>query len=201
MVYADVDAGTYACECSKMKRDGVLCCHILKIMTQHYIEEIPAAYLLRRWSNGAGVIATPLDVDQSQLPSESCLEDKSALPNQKQPLKTIRYVDMCNEFAKVANLACTSEKATRIIRKHVEDMKAELTSFKLKNSKKQKTAAAEATASKVNDPPLYKPKGRPIPTRRKSGFNLEGAPKNPVCRICGSKQHMAEKCDNKLNKK
>jgi hypothetical protein len=141
---------------------------------------IPTAYLLRRWSNGAGFIATPSAVDESQLPFESWVEDKSTMPNQKQPLKTIRYADMCNEFAKVAKLACTSEKATGIIRKHMEEMKAELTSFKLKNSKKQKTAAAEETASKMNDPPLYKPKGRPISTRRKPGFNLEGTPKNLV---------------------
>jgi hypothetical protein len=26
MVYADVDARSYACECSKMKRGGILCC-------------------------------------------------------------------------------------------------------------------------------------------------------------------------------
>jgi hypothetical protein len=120
------------------------------------------------------------------------------MPNQKQPLKIIRYADMCNEFAKVAKVACTSEKAIGIIRKHMEEMKVELTSFRLKNSKKQKTTAAEEAASEVNDPPLYKPKGRPISTRRKPGFKMEGAPKNPVCRICGSKQHMADKCDSKL---
>jgi hypothetical protein len=151
-------------------------------MTQLYIEEIPTAYLLCRWLNGVGLIATLPVVDESQLPSESRVEDKSTMPNQKRI-----YVDMCNEFAKVAKLACTSEKAIGIIRKHMEEMKAELTSFKLKNSKKQKTATAEETASKVNDPPLYKPKGRPISTRMKPGFNLEGAPKNPVCRICDSK--------------
>ncbi|CAL4916442.1 unnamed protein product [Urochloa decumbens] len=60
MVFADVGAKIYTCECSKMKRDGILCCHILKIMTQEYIEEIPAEYLLRRWSNEAGMILTDL---------------------------------------------------------------------------------------------------------------------------------------------
>jgi hypothetical protein len=79
-------------------------------MTQLYVEEILVAYLLRRWSNGAGVIATLPVVDQSQLPSESQVEHESTMPNQKQPLKTIRYVDMCNEFAKVAKVAYTSEK-------------------------------------------------------------------------------------------
>jgi hypothetical protein len=170
MVYADVNARNYAFECSKLKRDVILCCHILKIMTQLNIEKIPFSYLLSIWSNEAGVIATPPATNESQVPFESLVENKGMMLNQMQPLKTIRYVDMCNEFAS------TSEKATGIVRKHMEGIKVEVTSFKLKNSKKQKAIAAEETTSKVNDPPLYKSKGWPISARRKPDINLEGAP-------------------------
>ncbi|CAL4993485.1 unnamed protein product [Urochloa decumbens] len=71
MVFAVVGAKIYACECSEMKWDGILCCHILKIMTQEHIEEIPTEYLLQRWSNEAGMIPTDSDQNQTNIAAES----------------------------------------------------------------------------------------------------------------------------------
>ncbi|XP_071685140.1 protein FAR1-RELATED SEQUENCE 5-like [Lolium perenne] len=41
LVTANKEEGTYYRECSKMDRDGILCCHILKIFTHLGVDEIP----------------------------------------------------------------------------------------------------------------------------------------------------------------
>ncbi|CAL5013553.1 unnamed protein product [Urochloa decumbens] len=199
MVFADVGAKIYACECSKMKRDGILCCHILKIMTQEYIEEIPAEYLLRRWSNEAGMIPTDLAQNQTNIGAEATPLSEG-VQGGKQTMKTIRYVDMCAEFAKIAKNASTNEKTTGIVRKHMDDMRAELLLFKEKNSKRQKTVAAQDStgqpkekSKKVKDPPAAKPKGRPISTRRKPGCRLQEKKKKEKCGICGLAEHTSDR--------
>jgi hypothetical protein len=40
LVIANVEQGEYSCECSKMDRDGILCCHILKMFTHLDFDEI-----------------------------------------------------------------------------------------------------------------------------------------------------------------
>ncbi|CAL5059438.1 unnamed protein product [Urochloa decumbens] len=204
MVFADVGAKIYACECSKMKRDGILCCHILKIMTQEYIEEIPAEYLLQRWSNEAGMIPTELAQNQTNIGAEATPESEG-VQGGKQTMKTIRYVDMCAEFAKIAKNASTNEKTTGIVRKHMDDMRAELQLFKEKNSKRQKIVAAQdgtgqpkEKSRKVKDPPAAKPKGRPVSTRRKPGCRLQEKKKKEKCGLCGSTEHTSDQCQNRL---
>lgn len=49
-VHADKDAGTYSCNCCKFERDGVLCCHLLRVMEHIGVYEIPQRYVLRRWT-------------------------------------------------------------------------------------------------------------------------------------------------------
>ncbi|CAL5038381.1 unnamed protein product [Urochloa decumbens] len=44
---------SYFCECSKFDRDGILCCHIIKIMTRFGVKTIPDRYVLRRWTQKA----------------------------------------------------------------------------------------------------------------------------------------------------
>ncbi|WVZ95063.1 hypothetical protein U9M48_040868 [Paspalum notatum var. saurae] len=41
--------GMYSCECCKFQRDGVLCCHILKVFDAVAMHEVPARYILARW--------------------------------------------------------------------------------------------------------------------------------------------------------
>ena len=132
----------------------------------------------------------------------------SAQPKQQQALKTIRYADLCNEFGKIAKEASTNEKTIEIVRKHLIEIKTDVAAFKEKNSKRQKIVATQgitnqdqASSLDVNDPPASKPKGRPVSTRIKPGFNLQGKPKNIKCRICGSNEHTTNKCDNRLGKK
>ena len=42
--------GLYSCDCCKFQRDGVLCCHILKVFDALAVREVPCHYILPRWS-------------------------------------------------------------------------------------------------------------------------------------------------------
>jgi hypothetical protein len=49
-VEANMDEGTYSCTCCKFERDGILCAHVLRVMDQIGVYEIPERYILRRWT-------------------------------------------------------------------------------------------------------------------------------------------------------
>ncbi|RLM86579.1 hypothetical protein C2845_PM04G10870 [Panicum miliaceum] len=53
LVTAIEDEGSYYCECSRFDRDGVICCHIMKIMTRLGVETIPNRFILKRWTQEA----------------------------------------------------------------------------------------------------------------------------------------------------
>lgn len=46
LVIANVAQETYSCECCRMDRDGMLCCHILKVFTHIGLDVIPGQYIL-----------------------------------------------------------------------------------------------------------------------------------------------------------
>ncbi|XP_010229983.1 protein FAR1-RELATED SEQUENCE 5-like [Brachypodium distachyon] len=63
----------YSCECGKMKRDGLLCCHILKVFTHLGIDEILGRYIMRRWTQNAvpWEVAHPDETQSDAFPPES----------------------------------------------------------------------------------------------------------------------------------
>ncbi|RLN03348.1 hypothetical protein C2845_PM13G07180 [Panicum miliaceum] len=53
LVTAVVEEESYYCESSKFDRDGMLCCHIMKILARLGIKNIPQRYILKRWMQEA----------------------------------------------------------------------------------------------------------------------------------------------------
>jgi hypothetical protein len=49
-VFANWEHNTYSCNCCKFERDGMLCCHIIKVMIDLKVHQIPEAYILKRWT-------------------------------------------------------------------------------------------------------------------------------------------------------
>jgi hypothetical protein len=49
-VTADKSLGVYSCTCCKFQRDGILCCHIMKVFDALAVYEVPECYILPRWS-------------------------------------------------------------------------------------------------------------------------------------------------------
>lgn len=49
IVLIDLNAEEYTCICAKFEKDGLLCSHILKVMLEQKIKEIPDKYIIERW--------------------------------------------------------------------------------------------------------------------------------------------------------
>ncbi|KAK1649142.1 hypothetical protein QYE76_066947 [Lolium multiflorum] len=185
-VEANVETETYSCECCKFSRDGLLCCHIFRVMVQlGCINKIPEKYILDRW----------------RVQEETIVEEKMDLP--KQPVgrkmnnkerQQLRYGTLCNDYTRVARMASTSEKGKAIADKYMLALEKELLEMKASESakrKKKKQAApsfdeapdvenvgddGQGNSSKfdhVEDPVYIAKQGRPAEKRKKSGLHLK----------------------------
>ncbi|XP_051205894.1 protein FAR1-RELATED SEQUENCE 5-like [Lolium perenne] len=209
-VEANVETETYSCECCKFSRDGLLCCHIFRVMVQlGCINKILEKYILDRW----------------RVQEENIVEEKMDLP--KQPVgrkmnnkerQQLRYGTLCNDNTRVARMASTSEKGKAIADKYMLALEKELLEMKASESakrKKKKQAApsfdeepdvenvgddGQGNSSKfdhVEDPVYIAKQGRPAEKRKKYGLHLK-ATKVVKCSVCGSIQHTAATCKDKI---
>nr|XP_051201596.1 protein FAR1-RELATED SEQUENCE 5-like [Lolium perenne] len=205
-VEANLEAENYNCECCKFSRDGLLCCHIFRVMMQlGNIDRIPEKYILKRW----------------RIPEEIIVEEKLELPKvpvdrkmSNKERQQLRYGTMCNDFTKVAKIASTSDKGKALADKYMQALEKELLDMKASESakrKKTKNATTAQDAEGANDggldsfpqfahveDPVYVPKqGRPAEKRKQSGLHLKSS-KVVKCSICGSNQHTAAMCKDKI---
>ena len=98
LVQARVGEGSYLCECCKMDKDGMLCCHILKVFTHLGVNVIPERYMLRRWIPTAVPSAPGTGYEQpDEMPPQS--------------KKQTRERNMIYDFWKLAKFASGSDPA------------------------------------------------------------------------------------------
>ncbi|KAE8772414.1 hypothetical protein D1007_55625 [Hordeum vulgare] len=71
VVQVDADRDDYSCICCKFEKDGILCCHILKVMLHLEVDKIPDKYIIDRWIKEGKKMnkpkAIPLKLDNDQL--------------------------------------------------------------------------------------------------------------------------------------
>ncbi|XP_024314627.1 meiotically up-regulated protein C8C9.04-like [Brachypodium distachyon] len=145
LVLARVGDNEYSCECGKMKRDRLLCCHILKVFTHLGIDEIPGRYNMRRWTQNAipREVARPDETQPDALPPES--------------LKQIRMANLSVKYGELARISCCSDAANAIAEKYIRVTKTEITHLNLMRRKdakrRRETAAREASAASASSAP------------------------------------------------
>ena len=49
-VRASIGEGEYYCQCYKFERDGIVYCHILKVMGMNVVTRMPRHFIRRRWT-------------------------------------------------------------------------------------------------------------------------------------------------------
>ncbi|KAE8783670.1 hypothetical protein D1007_42758 [Hordeum vulgare] len=71
LVQVDADRDDYSCICCKFEKDGILCCHILKVMLHLEVDKIPDKYIIDRWRKEGKKMnkpkAIPMKLDNDQL--------------------------------------------------------------------------------------------------------------------------------------
>ncbi|XP_024312602.1 protein FAR1-RELATED SEQUENCE 5 [Brachypodium distachyon] len=157
LVLAQVGDEEYSCECGKVKRDGLLCCHILKVFTHLGIDEIPERYIMRRWTQNAvpRKVARPDETQPDALPPES--------------LKQIRMANLSVKYGELARIGCCLDAANATAEKYIRVTKAEITHLNLtrrKDAKRRRETAARkaSTASASSSPATTQATTAPAPT-------------------------------------
>ncbi|KQK19060.1 hypothetical protein BRADI_1g46212v3 [Brachypodium distachyon] len=128
LVLTRVGNEEYSCECGKMKRDGLLCCHILKVFTHIGIDEIPGRYIMRRWT-------------QNAVPREQ-----------------IRMANLSVKYGELARIGCCSDAANAIAEKYIRVTKTEINHLNLTRRKdakrRRETTARKASARSASSAPV-----------------------------------------------
>jgi hypothetical protein len=98
IVMTNLENKDFNCICCKFQKDGILCSHILKVIVEEVISEIPGKYLLDRWRKNdmKMVIHRRLDSTKThELLRFNMLSRKSAVLNSKAAKKTRHNNTLC----------------------------------------------------------------------------------------------------------
>lgn len=187
MVTANITGGMYYCQCCKFERDGMVCCHILRVMDVNGVKKLPPRYILERWTWNADEALCPHGTQEVLAVHEDGPDTT---------METVRHVVMSRNFADIADDACKCDEMSRAVDRHTKALKRELEAIKKRKAEealhrfpKTKTAAAESTGpstdnsevgsgasnthTQVRNPPRSVTKGRPKEIRIKSGLEIQ----------------------------
>ncbi|TVT97755.1 hypothetical protein EJB05_56989, partial [Eragrostis curvula] len=115
-VRANPSEEEYECTCCKFSRDGVLCCHILKVFDKLVVRFVPARYIKQRWSMNH-------DEDGAEPQHEEML---GALGMTDAGKQAVRHHRVCNSFANITRPSVSIDDEYAVIVKHVEALQTEL---------------------------------------------------------------------------
>lgn len=195
IVTAYIAEGTYYYQCCKFERDGVICCHILRVMDMNGVKQVPPKYVLECWS---------WNTDEALCPhgSQQVLTEHEDGPNTT--METVRRVVMTRRFTNIANDACKNDVMSRAVERHTNMLERELDSIKKRMEeealhrfpKKNKTApttstgpstensevgsGASNTHTHMGNPPRKVTKGRPKQIIYKSTLEIQAKHKKPT---------------------
>jgi hypothetical protein len=129
-VEANSHEGIYTCECSKILRDGLLCCHAMRVMAQlGKVDSIPNHYILPRWTMAEHDIKI-VKMELPDMPTERKLSNKER--------KILHSGTLCNNWTEHAKIAAESEKGTTLADKYMRALANELQAMKISTSAKRK---------------------------------------------------------------
>ena len=170
-VTVEASAGDYRCDCCKIERDDMLCCHILKVFNQLGVDEIPAHYILRRW--------TPMAIPNAPPAVE---EQPDEMPPQSK--KELRHANLMMDFGSLARVASASDAAMDIVKKHMRGARHEIKNLNM--SKKKKPAAP--TSGPSGGPPPSADGSAPPPSNSQATGGPAVRPEGPAQAPSGPRQ-------------
>ncbi|KAK1603349.1 hypothetical protein QYE76_018028 [Lolium multiflorum] len=97
----------YSCGCNSFEMCGLLCAHIIRVMVHLNVQEIPARYLLHRWSTAA--TTTPPDPGANTI--------RFGVPT----TNTLKYNALCRKMNNLPSDACYAEDTYAIVPSMVDE--------------------------------------------------------------------------------
>lgn len=145
LVTAVEEHESYICECNKIERDGMLCCHIMKIMTRLGLKTIPERYILKRWTQQA-VTSDGGPNSSNHIPADFVAR---GMPMSSE--KTMRYANLSSAFAELTVEGAISDENHAVVQKHIKIMRSELLEIKRRKNQQEKAMETPAAASTHHD--------------------------------------------------
>ncbi|XP_020183234.1 protein FAR1-RELATED SEQUENCE 5-like [Aegilops tauschii subsp. strangulata] len=191
-VKALISEGEYYCQCCKFERDGIVCCHILKVMDLNAVTRMPRHFIRRRWT---------WDADDTLAPqtSNAVLAVHDERP--ESTMEDVRHVVLTKNYAELIDEACKNDETAKVTEKHRKALKRELDEIKKRKAEEalhrfprtssvpssigpssENSEVGSGTAStqtQVRNPPRSITKGRPKEIRYKSGLEIQAKHKKP----------------------
>ena len=145
LVTALEDEGSYYCECSKYDRDGIICCHIMKIMTRLGVKAIPDRYILKRWTQET------CDATETADPSAHVEADYIARGMPLSNRKTLWFTNLSTAFAGLAAEGCVSRETYTLVDTHIKEMCSALDEIKRRKRPSARRGRATTQPPKAAD--------------------------------------------------
>ena len=105
----------------QIRRDGIVCCHILKIMDMHAVTRLPRHFIRRRWT---------WDADDALGPQTSNAVLAVHDDRPEATMDAVRHVVLTKNYAELIDEACKSDVTARVVEKHRKALKRELDEIK-----------------------------------------------------------------------
>ncbi|RLN17279.1 hypothetical protein C2845_PM02G16670 [Panicum miliaceum] len=138
LVTAIEDEGSYYCECSKFDRDGVICCHIMKIMTRLGVKTIPNRYILKRWTQES---VPEKENSNANTHVQADFIARGMLLNNRM---TLWFTNLSTSFAGLAAEGCVSRETYDLMDSHIKMMCSGLNEIKKRKKPSRQRVRANA---------------------------------------------------------
>ncbi|PUZ46224.1 hypothetical protein GQ55_7G035200 [Panicum hallii var. hallii] len=113
-IEVDMKNKTFNCICSKFERDGILCCHVLRLFTQFGINEIPEHYIKQRWTKKF----------REQELQKLCIEKTGSIASQN----SLRYAMLMNRMAETCASVSKDPNRSQIFLEELERIQQKMSS-------------------------------------------------------------------------
>lgn len=195
IVKIDKQNEQYSCICAKFQKDGILCMHVLKVLIQMNITELPERYFLDRWRPKE---KKNIRAHDHNIPKDLGGENSQLRFN----ILSRKMVDLASQGSKTAEKYAYILKEIDRIEQELESIPStEATTDRSSHDKSNmyhqisSTDLAEgSTTIKLNDPLNSNPKGRPQKQKGRLKPLAEQLKHIITCSHCGSHDHNVQTC-------
>nr|XP_051229828.1 protein FAR1-RELATED SEQUENCE 5-like [Lolium perenne] len=110
MVTISSDDDVYRCSCSKMARDGIHCCHVMRVASHIGLTELPVSFINPRWTTAAGIEVARLTERRSNTASQNTH-------------LAVRHAIEMSKISHILSTVCTDDRSYDLFAEGVAELK------------------------------------------------------------------------------
>ena len=182
-VDVDEQKEVYNCTCNKMQRDGIQCCHVLKVMDQTgMVDQLPKSFINPRWTKNLSESLKSLATGQGNIMT-------------REQEETMRFSLAYTEMAELCSHGCKKDKSYNVLMECMRETKIKVMAALAEVENEEPTTNNLATIT-LKNPPMSFSKGTRRGDRLKAGSENKGKGGKalPRCGRCKLKGHKQTSC-------